>query len=379
MFVNEFVIGTAMCLGFIVALFVASQIVPGRVLEGAPLKDGSRIPYKLNGFPIFLLLVAVIAVGLGFKLFSLAPIIHHFWGVFAAANAFSFVMTGWLYLVGKKKQPEERPEPKISASSGGVATADAADSSSIVDLVKDLFMGVELNPSLFGVDLKMYSYRPSLMGLFVINAAFACVQLEKYGTLSQPMILYQVFTFIYVSNYFQFEYGMLYTWDIMSEKFGWMLVWGDYAFVPFAYSVIGWYLVDRTEPLPTVALVALPLLFVLGLWLFRGSNEQKERFKRDPEAKIWGKKPETLGGRILISGFWGIGRKLNYTGEICIYFSWALLSGFHSPVPYILPTWLFCLLTHRAWRDEKRCREKYGKLWDEYCKRARFRMLPFVY
>ena len=43
------------------------------------------------------------------------------------------------------------------------------------------------------------------------------------------------------------------------------------------------------------------------------------------------------------------------------------------------PLWLFCLLTHRAWRDEQRCRQKYGKLWDEYCRKARFRMIPFLY
>jgi delta14-sterol reductase len=193
------------------------------------------------------------------------------------------------------------------------------------------------------------------------------------------MMLYQAFTFVYVFNYFQFEYGMLYTWDLMSERFGWMLVWGDYAFVPFAYSVIGWYLVDRTEPIAWPTAVALSLLFALGLCLFRGSNEQKERFKRDPQTKIWGRPAESIQGRILISGFWGIGRKLNYTGEICIYLSWALLSGFGSIVPYILPLWLITLLSHRAWRDEKRCREKYGKVWDDYCQRARFRMLPFIY
>ena len=48
-------------------------------------------------------------------------------------------------------------------------------------------------------------------------------------------------------------------------------------------------------------------------------------------------------------------------------------------VPYLLPVWLLCLLTHRAWRDDRRCREKYGALWDEYCKRATFKMIPFLY
>jgi delta14-sterol reductase len=356
---SELGYGFAMCLGFIAVLFILSKIVPGRKLEGAPLRgSGGRITYTLNGFPIFLILVAAVAAGVGLKLFSIAPAIHHFWGLFIAANVFSFVMTGLLYVFGKSETPKQ---------------------SGLVNRVRELFMGVELNPSWLGIDLKMFSYRPSLMGLFLLNVGHACVQYETYGTLSQSMIVYEALTFIYVFNYFQFEYGMLYTWDIMAEKFGWMLVWGDYAFVPFAYSVIGWYLVDKTAPLPVYALVGLPILFVIGLLLFRGSNEQKERFKRNPQAKIWGRTAETMGGRILVSGFWGIGRKLNYTGEICIYFSWAGLSGTKSIVPYILPIWLFCLLTHRAWRDDKACRAKYGELWEQYCRRARFRMIPFLY
>ena len=102
-------------------------------------------------------------------------------------------------------------------------------------------------------------------------------------------------------------------------------------------------------------------------------------FKRDREAPIWGRAPETVGGRLLVSGWWGIGRKINYTGEIMVYFSFALCTGFQSFVPYLLPLWLCVLLPHRAWRDEKRCREKYGALWDEYTARAKFRMIPFVY
>jgi hypothetical protein len=61
------------------------------------------------------------------------------------------------------------------------------------------------------------------------------------------MLVYQVFYFIYLTNYFQFEYGMLHTWDIIAERFGWMLVWGDYALVPFFYSIPGWYLIDQTD------------------------------------------------------------------------------------------------------------------------------------
>jgi Delta14-sterol reductase len=172
---------------------------------------------------------------------------------------------------------------------------------------------------------------------------------------------------------------MLYTWDNFAERFGFMLVWGDLAFVPFAYSVVGWYILDRTEPLSLVATIGLPIMFATGLWIFRGANQQKDEFKRDPSIRIWGKKAETLGGKILISGFWGIGRKLNYSGEIMLYWSFTLLSGTTSWVPYILPMWLLGLLTHRAWRDDQRCRAKYGSLWEQYCRKATFKMIPFVY
>jgi delta14-sterol reductase len=349
-------LGFALALGFTVALFVLSIVVPGRALEGAVLKDGSRRTYKLNGLAILITVAAALAIGQASGLVSLAVVPDSILALFIAANVLSFALTLWLYFSGRTRSNATRE-----------------------GLFSDLWYGVELNPELLGVDLKMWAYRPSLIGLLVINASFAVVQWERDGQLSTAMILYQAFTAIYVFNYFQFEHGMLHTWDIVAERFGFMLVWGDLAFVPFCYSIVGWYILARTEPLSPVATIALPILFALGLWIFRGANQQKDEFKRDPSIRIWGKPAETLEGRILVSGFWGIGRKLNYTGEILVYWSFTLLSGTQSIVPYLLPLWLLSLLTHRAWRDDKRCREKYGALWETYCQRARFKMIPFIY
>lgn len=381
---GNLLLGAVLALGFVLYLFVGSIVVPGPVRQGVVLGDGSRISYKLNGLALFLITVVVALAGTWAGFVDLTVLHEHFWGLFVAANVISILMTAQLFASGKDAKDAHRhdvdPSPRVSGvDARGNATGAAAGSQSLLGLAKDLWYGVELNPAWLGVDAKMFSYRPSLMGLALLNMSFAAVQYAKHGELSQAMILYQAFTFVYVFNYFQFEYGMLYTWDIVAERFGFMLVWGDYAFVPFAYSIAGWYLVDRTEPLPTWALVGLPLTFVLGLWIFRGSNQQKDEFKRDPSVKIWGKPAETIGGKILVSGFWGIGRKLNYTGEILVYWSFVLLVGDASLVPYLLPTWLICLLVHRAWRDDKKCREKYGPLWEAYCKRATFKMIPFVY
>ncbi len=346
--------------GFLAFLFVGSKIVPGPSIQGVKLKTGERRSYKLNGLNLYLVVLLTVALAHYFKWFSLSSLHKYFFPLFVVTNIFAFAMTGVLYLVGKN-------------------TPDALEHEGPVGVLKALFYGVELNPTWWGVDLKMYSYRPSLIGLSLFNISFAVAQYEQTGALSLAMILYQVFTLIYVLNYFQFEHGMVFTWDIIAERFGWMLVWGDYVLVPFFYCIGGWFVLARTTEIPVWMAVLLCFQFALGFWLFRGANDQKHRFKMDPQARIWGAPAKTLGGRLLISGFWGIGRHLNYTGEILLYFAYIMTAGFASFTPYLLPTWLSCLLIHRAWRDDKRCREKHGELWTRYTRIARFKMFPFIY
>jgi len=42
-------------------------------------------------------------------------------------------------------------------------------------------------------------------------------------------------------------------------------------------------------------------------------------------------------------------------------------------------TFLTILLFDRATRDDKRCRKKYGKYWEEYCRRVPWKIVPGVY
>jgi delta14-sterol reductase len=356
---ENLVMASALWLGFFVVLFVLRIVVPGPVHHGQLLKDGTRKAYKLNAFYILLIVSAVIGVGQVTHLFSLSTVNRLFWPLVVVGNVFAFAVTGWLAVRGRRNN-RARGLPVGSVG-------------------HDLFFGAELNPDLWGVDLKMFFYIPSLIGLLIVNLSFAAVQWEELGHLTTRMMLYQAFFTIYVFNYFQFEYGMLHTWDVIAENFGWMLVWGDTPFVPFFYSIGGWFVLRNPAPMAGYEVAALCLLFAVGLWTFRGANQQKHDYKENPSAPIWGRKPETVGGKLLVSGFWGIGRKLNYTGELMVYFSWTICTGTESIVPYVLPLWLVCLFAHRAWRDEQRCHAKYGALWDEYCRRARFRMIPFIY
>jgi len=337
---------------FVAVLFLGSRFLPGRTVQGRELGDGTRRQYKLNGLLLFL---AVMVTGLSIlssARIRLSFLYTHFWELFVVANVFSVVLSALLFAAGGQR----RSNP-----------------------IAEFWYGTSLNPTLCGVDLKVYFYRPSLFAWALFNLSCAAVQQEVYGGISDWMWMYLGFTTLYLAGTFQYERGLLSMYDVIEERFGFMLVWGDYVLVPFFYCLPAFFLIDRTQPVPVPAAAALCLLFAFGFWLFRGANGQKNQFRSDPTKPIWGKTPETIGGRLLISGFWGIGRKLNYAGEILVYLSWTMTCGVNSFWPYLLPLWLTGLLVHRAHRDDRRCRAKYGQLWDKYCHRVRFRMLPFIW
>jgi protein-S-isoprenylcysteine O-methyltransferase Ste14 len=197
------------------------------------------------------------------------------------------------------------------------------------------------------------------------------------------MILVCAFHFLYVADYYFHEKAILSTMDIKHENFGWMLCWGDYPWVPFTYTLQTMYLVEHTHDLPWYATVGIVALNMAGYFLFRAVNSQKDRFRDDPEAPIWGRKPEYIrtkrGTLLLTSGYWGIARHLNYMGDIMLGLAWCLPCGFGHLLPYFYSVYFTWLLIHRQWRDDKMCKAKYGADWDEYCKKVRWKIVPYVY
>jgi Delta14-sterol reductase len=357
--------GALMVLGFMGALFVGSIVLPGLERNGYPQPDGSRKRYRLSGMTLFFFAHVVVVVATFAWGVSLAPVVRHFWALFVAANAVAFAITAALF-ISARRRPHRLHVPH-------------PEGNRLPETVKDLWFGAELNPTWVGVDIKMYMYHPSLIGAYLIVAGFAYLQYERHGLITPQMWCFVGFWFGYLFTHYVKEEFMLSTWDVISENFGFMLVWGDLVYVPFLYSLPGWWLVDQVEPWTVAQWGPLVAFYLFCLWVFRESNWQKERYKQDHAVHIWGKPAETVGGRLLVSGWWGLGRKINYTGEIGVYLAFALTTGFQSWGPYLLPLSLTLLLVQRAARDDKKCRTKYGELWTEYCRRVRFRMLPFVY
>lgn len=72
----------------------------------------------------------------------------------------------------------------------------------------------------------------------------------------------------------------------------------------------------------------------------------------------------------MASGWWGYARHMNYSGEILQAIGLALTAGTYSYLPWIYPFYYVFLLIARERDDNERCALKYGKLWDEYCKKV---------
>ncbi|GJD08175.1 Delta(14)-sterol reductase [Galdieria sulphuraria] len=310
---------------YILFLAVLGEILPGKTFPGSTLEDGSRLYYKCNGFSVLLSTVAMFVTCHYARVIDGTWISRHYFDLFVSANWIALCLATYLFLshklFGRKNWLRNR------------------------SFLSDFILGSELNPFIWKINVKFFWLRP-----------------------------------IYPApEYFSSDVKMTTTWDIIAEHFGLMLIWGDIVFIPFVFSIQCRYLVDNFLPMKFWEWILIALCAFVGIFMFRSSNSQKHQFKHHPEAKIWGKQPETIGGKLLVSGFWGIARHINYTGDLLLALSFCLPCGYKTVIPYFYFLYLLLLLVHRDMRDEQRCANKYGALWEEYCRRVPYRLVPYFY
>jgi delta14-sterol reductase len=73
--------------------------------------------------------------------------------------------------------------------------------------------------------------------------------------------------------------------DIMTDGFGFMLSFGDLAWVPFTYSLQARYLAFNPTFLGRNGTLAILALEVVGYYIFRISNKEKNDFKNGKDKK----------------------------------------------------------------------------------------------
>lgn len=298
-------------LAYFIYLALAGFLLPGKLIPGVVLADKTRIHYRCNGFITLLLLVTLLGISMAAGLLSPAVVAGKGGELLSTTLILSVLISLFLYVAGYLSQSKTTSlKPHVTGN-----------------FIHDWWFGIQLNPQFMGIDLKFFFVRAGMIGWVVINLSVAAKALQQKDPFSLSMTLYQIFCLLYVMDYFWYEEYMTSTWDIIAENLGFMLVFGDLVWIPFTFSIQGWWLLTHKPDLTKAAAVLNVLIFIIGYRVFRGSNKQKHIFKKDPTARIWGESPKVIGGKLLASGYWGISRHCNYLGDLLLAFSFSLPCG----------------------------------------------------
>jgi delta14-sterol reductase len=343
-------------------IFALNALLPGRWVTGYVIKPNSaeKMRYHLNGFTVFFILFLIWFL---FGYFDIVPfdyLYNHRWYGLAGAFILGIVFTMGVVL----------PYAPVRKS-----------------FLTDLFLGRIENLQLWGgrVDAKMWLYLTGATMLGLNALSFTAHHYILFGDQASTGILISTVLIIYfVLDYLIFEEVHLYTYDLFAERIGFKLGWGCIVFYPYFYSIFLWATVDLPDPQTPVWLLAIyVLIFFVGWILARGANMQKYFFKRNPERVFLGIVPEVItdGNKtLLVNGFWGISRHINYLGEILMATGIILCTGYPTLIwPWLYPLYYVVLLFLRQRDDDKRCSLKYGELWKTYVKKVSYRIIPYIY
>ncbi|KAM3078985.1 erg24, C-14 sterol reductase [Clarireedia jacksonii] len=291
------------------------------------------------------------------------------------------------------------------------------------NMLYDWFIGRELNPRvtipLIGeIDIKEFcELRPGLMGWLLLDYAFVAHQYKAYGYVTDSILLITAFQTLYVLDSYWMENAILTTMDITTDGFGFMLAFGDLVWVPFIYSLQARYLSVYPLSLGIFGTTGVLAVVGVGYYIFRGANNEKNRFRtnpKDPRISHLKYMETASGSKLLISGWWGTARHINYFGDWIMAWAYCLPTGIagylvhHVPthkqsladgsfvysdmvvtqgdargwgmiITYFYVIYFGVLLVHRELRDEEKCQRKYGADWDKYKQIVRYRIIPGIY
>ena len=351
------------------------RLIPGKPFLG-PITPKGNIPvYKANGPACYLITLAAFFLGAyAFNWFSPTIIYDNMGPLLGALNIFSLLFCVLLCFKGIYKP---------SSSDNGISG----------HALFDFYWGTELYPRIFGWDVKQFTNcRFGMMSWGLILFSYAAKQYEINGAVSNSMTVSVALQLIYITKFFFWETGYLRSLDIMHDRAGFMICWGCLVWVPCIYTSPSFYLVNHpivlSDTLAT-AIFTTGALFVIINYL---ADRQRQTVRaKNGNCSVWLKKPDLIEATyttqdgemkkslLLASGWWGIARHFHYIPEIAGAFLWSLPALFTSFMPYFYVIFLTILLVDRAFRHDKRCSEKYGPYWDQYCEKVPYKIIPFVY
>lgn len=407
-------------IGWVLAYYglsVAMQLcLPGVEATGVKLDNGGRHAYKFNSFLSALLVLSGCGVGTLLQGTSF-PVWTFIWDkmpqIVTANLIISSTIAISVYLLSfSVPHPGQSNPSNRELAKGGQSG----------NMIYDFFIGRELNPRIDipdsipfiggqALDIKAFcELRPGFLGWIILDLTFIAHQYREHGTISDSILLITAFQTLYVFDALYMELAILTTMDITTDGFGFMLAFGDLVWLPFIYSLQARYLAVHPVHLGPAGIAGVLAVQGLGYYIFRESNNDKNRFRtdpNDPRVKHLQSMATHSGSRLLTSGWWGRARHINYFGDWIMSWSYSMPTGiagylinyYKNPVTgnvtkevvqgdargwgmiftYFYILYFAVLLIHRERRDEEKCKRKYGADWDKYTGKVTSRIVPGVY
>lgn len=234
------------------------------------------------------------------------------------------------------------------------------------------------------IDAKLWFYLIGAVMLQLNVLSFAAYHILNVETINYGFLLGCAMLTWFCFDYLFFEKIHLWTYDFIAERVGFKLGFGCLAFYPYFYSISLWFTAHLPSPgFPVWRIILVGALFLGGWVLTRGANMQKYTFKISPERKFLWITPEVISDgkhNLLANGFWGASRHINYLGEIIQAIAIVFATGYPGIwMLWLYPAYYIGLMLTRQADDDKVCKAKYGELWDQYTKKVKYKIIPFIY
>lgn len=354
---------------------ILQKYMPGKEFKATVTPKGNVPIYKANGMQSYIFTLSTLISLAYFDVIRPALVYDKFGEILSSMNAFAFAFCTMLLIKG-----HVAPTNSDSGTNG--------------NMVIDFYWGMELHPRILGWDVKMWTNcRMGMMFWAVGILCFAHKNMElNDGVLQIGMAVNVTLQLIYISKFFFWEMGYMCSMDIQHDRAGYYICWGCLVWVPSVYTSHSFYLAGNA---PEISVLTAACIFIFGffmIWINYDSDNQRYIFRQTHgECLIWGKKPrkivaeyttdsgETKKSLLLLDGWWKVSRHFHYMPEILSSLCWglpALNSGLVGP--YFYTFFLTILLIDRAFRDDDRCRKKYGPYWEKYCSEVPYMIVPFI-
>ncbi|CAK7224209.1 erg24, C-14 sterol reductase [Sporothrix bragantina] len=415
---------TGWTLAYYLLSAVLYRVLPGAEVEGVVLDNGGRLKYKFNTvystlFTVSLVVAGTIAQGAEFPLWTFMT--DNYLQLLTANILISMALATFVYV--RSFSVNENPAARAPGDLRELAAGGHSG-----NLMYDWFIGRELNPRitlpLLGeFDIKSFmELRPGMLGWMLFNYAHIAKQYRTFGFVTDSIVFISLVQTLYIIDSQIMEPSILTTIDITTDGFGMMLSFGDLVWVPFLYSTQTRYLAAHPVSLGWLGVIGMGAVLATGFSIFRLANNQKNNFRTNPDdpcvAHLKYITTKT-GSRLIVSGWWGLARHINYLGDWIQSWPYSLPTGlagyavvvansvagtaavaageqvfaradgqlviggaargFGMVFTYFYVLYFAILLIHRDMRDGEKCARKYGEDWEKYKKLVRWHIVPGIY